>query len=208
MATISHMAAVTIVSVLLGTVIGHPHRRHCQLSRYKSIPPSVMAEVRELQNPEEEKEMGVKCAHHGLRLKRFPQCDIKGHERLTLTLHRVSLAVEVLHNRSHNLDLFSALKKDLSTCNLPSSSVLDTCRGHLDRYMEKVSDECLHHDVLLNLVWLLVEDLRSLTHGEHDGHQNRKEDPEEEPPTQPAPHKPHPRRKPHRRNSKHKAISS
>ncbi|XP_053330125.1 uncharacterized protein LOC128503955 [Spea bombifrons] len=211
MASVIQMAAVSLLSVLLGAATGHPHRKHCHLSKYRSISLGEMAELRELQNHEEEMEVGVKC-HHGLRLKRFPQCDLKGEERLTLTLHRVSLAVEVLQNlsgsdRGHrSLDIFSSLKKELSSCKMRNSSVLESCRGHLMKYSETVSAECLRRDVLLNLVWLLVEDVRLLIPGEYNVRETQKEAPQP-PPTETAPQK-HPNgRRNHRRNGKFNTAS-
>uniref|UniRef100_A0A8C5QSF5 Uncharacterized protein n=1 Tax=Leptobrachium leishanense TaxID=445787 RepID=A0A8C5QSF5_9ANUR len=91
--------------VLLCTVTAHPHRRHCHLSRHKSIPSSVMAEVRDLQNQQV-------TSHASHVISSLSQ----GLERLTLTLRRVSLAEEVLQNRSNNLNIFSILRKDLSMC--------------------------------------------------------------------------------------------
>uniref|UniRef100_A0A8C5QQI9 Uncharacterized protein n=1 Tax=Leptobrachium leishanense TaxID=445787 RepID=A0A8C5QQI9_9ANUR len=167
MPSIVQLATMAFLSVLLCTVTAHPHRRHCHLSRHKSIPSSVMVEVGDLQNQQVNEELfrGMKC-RRGLALEKFPECDIKGLERLTLTLRRVALAEEVLQDRSHSLGIFSILRKDLSMCNALNTSVVETCVRHLDAYTKMASSGCLHRDVLLNLVWLLAEDLRSLTHGE------------------------------------------
>ncbi|XP_075042036.1 interferon lambda-1 [Mixophyes fleayi] len=165
------MLAVTSLyyTFLWDTATGHPLRTHCHIHRYKSIAPSTMSQVKQLQNLHEMKENKLKC-HHGLRLKKFPNCDLQGNERLILTQHRVSLTVKVLENMTmtglvrQNLETFSILQTELSKCEMIKSPEVEMCLQHLNKYTERVSAECLQEDALLNLVWILVEDLGFLIH--------------------------------------------
>ncbi|XP_063791790.1 uncharacterized protein LOC134947885 [Pseudophryne corroboree] len=203
MDVIIRMLAVTLLcyTCCWDTATGHSLRAHCHIHRHRSIPPSTMAQVKELQNIHEIKEIKPKC-HHGLRLRKFPNCDLQGNDRMTLTQHRLSLAVTVLENMTmtslvrQNLETFSILQTDLSKCEMIKSPEVEMCRHQLHKYIERVSAECLQEDVLLNLVWILDEDLRSLIHGKPQKKGPRRQDPQLHP-TIPVPKK-------HRGRGKHK----
>ncbi|XP_077148618.1 uncharacterized protein LOC143809430 [Ranitomeya variabilis] len=146
---------------------GHPIQNHCHMSKYKKMQPSAMSPARKLQNLQHKKS----SCHHGLRLKHFEDCDIKGRDRLMLTLYRVSLVVDVLENMNktelvkQNLNAFSILESDLMNCEMEKSPELKNCRHHLKQYRETVTQECLKNDVLTSLVWILTEDMGQLIHG-------------------------------------------
>ncbi|KAM4696397.1 interferon lambda-2-like [Rhinophrynus dorsalis] len=163
------------VMVLLVAVSGHPHRRHCHMSRYRSISPSDMRAVRLLQREHEERTFtdGVKC--HKKMMRHKPSvCDLRASDRLILTLERVTLTVDVLtnittsspsDNLSQPLDVFLALEEDLKFCRMspvysdPPSHQLRPWLHHLQHFREKVTLECVQHSVLLSLTHLLMDDV-------------------------------------------------
>ncbi|XP_063791789.1 E3 ubiquitin-protein ligase RBBP6-like [Pseudophryne corroboree] len=121
---------------------------------------------------------------------------------MTLTQHRLSLAVTVLENMTmtslvrQNLETFSILQTDLSKCEMKNSPKVEACLRHMATYTETVSAECLQEDVLLNLVWLLHEDLSSLIHGKPQEMKPRTKDSQR--------HKKRPVHKKHKGQGKHK----
>nr|ANQ43305.1 type III interferon 1 [Xenopus tropicalis] len=173
-----------VVFTLLPTLGGHPtHRERCPLSGYETVLPSDIIAAKELQN---QTRMSLKC-HQGLRLTSSPECDIKGNGRLMLTLHRISLTVRVLKNMTksklvlRNLELFGALQETL-LCNtshsykVPNHPVLESCAGLLATYTKETPAECIEQDVLLSLVWLLIEDVRFLFDGDQIERGSKKKD--------------------------------
>ncbi|KAM4632488.1 interferon lambda-3-like [Discoglossus pictus] len=184
------VSMMALAVVLLGAVTGTPYPRKCPLSKYTSLFPSVIKSAKELQTEYEtstdltRSRKNMRCSM-GLLLKKFPECNLQGNERLRLTLSRVSLAVSVLMNISklkssdlvqQNTETFAVLKEDLNSCVSPlkhsilNPQKLESCHGHLVKYSRNVSPECLQDDVMLNLVWLLTEDLSFLVHGNlHQG---------------------------------------
>nr|ANQ43299.1 type III interferon 1 [Xenopus tropicalis] len=134
--------------VLLVTVTAHPHRRHCHMSRYRSVSPSDIRAVRRLHNEHEKSPFsdGIKCQKKLFRQKPSV-CDLKASDRLILTLERVTMAVDVLTNMTESplsefvtqpLEFFHSLEDDLKHC---------------------VSSQCVQDAVLLSLTQLLIEDV-------------------------------------------------
>ncbi|KAM4642850.1 interferon lambda-3-like [Discoglossus pictus] len=128
MGTVIRLAAMT---VLLGIVTAHPLRRHCPMSRYRSVSETDMKTLRHLQERYEDVVVkdGMKCYQRMLRHKPSA-CKLEASDRLTLTLERVSLAVDVLMNMtdsplsdlvSQPLEIFSVLEQDLTLCVSPSN---------------------------------------------------------------------------------------
>ncbi|XP_066438240.1 interferon lambda-2 [Eleutherodactylus coqui] len=163
------LALLALYGVWLQTPAkGHPIQKQCHISKYKNTKPSVMSIARELQDLQRRR----RSCHLGLRLRNFTDCDLKGKERLMLTLHRLSLAISVLEDMNQtklviqNLEAFSILQADLMNCEGAKSPELKNCQHHLNQYRDKVTKECLENDVLLSLVWLLTEDLGYLIYGE------------------------------------------
>nr|NP_001389912.1 interferon-like LOC124629397 precursor [Xenopus laevis]ANQ43344.1 type III interferon 1 [Xenopus laevis] len=165
-----YLTAAVFFALLTTLGAGHPtHRERCPLSSYQTVLPSDITAARQLQN---QTRVSLKC-HQGLRLSSFPECDIKGNGRLRLTLHRVSLAVRLLKNMTksklvlRNLELFGALHETL-LCNtshsdkVPTHPVLESCTDHLVTYTKDTSAGCIEQDILMSLVWLLIEDMRFL----------------------------------------------
>ncbi|XP_071980871.1 uncharacterized protein [Engystomops pustulosus] len=170
---------VLLYVFLQDTAEGHPLQNQCYMSKYKKIQPSIMAPARMLQNQQKKRP----SCHQGLHLRKFKYCDIKGRERLLLTLQRISLVVNVLENMNktkvvtQNLEAFSILQGDLMNCEVIKSPELNSCRHHLHHYRETVTKECLENDVLLSLEWILTEDLGYLIHGRQSGENMEKMDP-------------------------------
>ncbi|OCT68128.1 hypothetical protein XELAEV_18039424mg [Xenopus laevis] len=134
--------------VLLVTVTAHPHRRHCHMSRYRSLSPSDIRAVRLLHNEHEKSPFsdGIKCQKKMFRHKPSV-CDLKASDKQILTLERVTLAVDVLTNMTESslsefvsqpLEFFRSLEDDLKHC---------------------VSVQCVQDAVLLSLIQLLIEDV-------------------------------------------------
>ncbi|KAM4021306.1 uncharacterized protein ACNLHF_001364 [Anomaloglossus baeobatrachus] len=137
-----------------------------------------MSPARKLQNLHHKKS----SCHLGLRLKNFESCDLKGRDRLPLTLDRVSLVINVLENVTvtelvkQNLEAFYILESDLMNCEMEKSPELKTCRHHLKHYRATVTHECLKNDVLLSLVWFLTEDMGQLIGGRQSAEEMIKPD--------------------------------
>ncbi|NP_001165234.1 interleukin 28B (interferon, lambda 3), gene 1 precursor [Xenopus tropicalis] len=160
---------------LLVTVTAHPHRRHCHMSRYRSVSPSDIRAVRRLHNEHEKSPFsdGIKCYRKMLRQKPSV-CDLQASDRLILTLERVTLAVDVLTNMTESplakllslpLTMLLSLEDDLKICRKsplysdPPSEQLMPWLHHLKHFREKVSSECVQDAVLLSLTQLLIEDI-------------------------------------------------
>ncbi|KAM4641324.1 interferon lambda-3-like [Discoglossus pictus] len=173
MGTVIRLAAMT---VLLGIVTAHPLRRHCPMSRYRLVSETDMKTLRHLQERYEDVVVkdGMKCYQRMLRHKPSA-CKLEASDRLTLTLERVSLAVDVLTNMtdsplsdlvSQPLEIFSVLEQDLTLCRRsllfsdPPTQHVKPWLQHLRRYKKMVSSECLQETVILSLIQLLVEDVK------------------------------------------------
>ncbi|NP_001165237.1 interferon, lambda 3 precursor [Xenopus tropicalis] len=161
--------------VLLVTVTAHPHRRHCHMSRYRSVSPSDIRAVRRLHNEHEKSPFsdGIKCQKKLFRQK-ASVCDLKASDRLILTLERVTMAVDVLTNITDSplsefvskpLEFFHSLEDDLKHCRKsplysdPPSQQLMPWLNHLKHFRERVSSQCVQDAVLLSLTQLLIEDV-------------------------------------------------
>ncbi|XP_069800154.1 uncharacterized protein [Dendropsophus ebraccatus] len=164
---------------------GHPLHKRCPMSKYKKLQPDTMDAARRLQNLQKIK---ASCTQ-GLLLENVTNCDIMGTARLPLTLQRLSLVINVLENINttgnfkktdlvkRNLEAFSILQDDLMNCDRVESPNLRDCESHLDQYRTTVSSECLENDVLLNLLWILVEDVGYCVHGDQSLESMKKANP-------------------------------
>ncbi|OCT68131.1 interferon lambda-3 [Xenopus laevis] len=166
---------LAVMMVLLVTVTAHPHRRHCHMSRYRSLSPSDIRAVRHLHNEHEKSPFsdGIKCYRKMIRQKPSV-CDLQESDRLILTLERVSLAVDVLQNVTESplttlvsqpLTMFLSLEDDLKFCRKspkysdPPSPKLMPWLNHLKNFRERVPTECVQDAVLLSLIQLRIEDV-------------------------------------------------
>nr|NP_001389911.1 interferon lambda-3-like precursor [Xenopus laevis] len=161
--------------VLLVTVTAHPHRRHCHMSRYRSLSPSDIRAIRLLHNEHEKSPFsdGIKCQKKMFRHKPSV-CDLKASDKQILTLERVTLAVDVLTNMTESplsefvsqpLEFFRSLEDDLKHCrksplysDSPSQKLMPWL-NHLKHFRERVSAQCVQDAVLLSLIQLLIEDV-------------------------------------------------
>ncbi|XP_069800151.1 uncharacterized protein [Dendropsophus ebraccatus] len=172
---------LVVLSIVLVAVTGHPHRRRCPMSRYKSLSSADITAIRHLQN-DHEKNMstsGIKCYRRMMRHKPSV-CDLKPSDRLILTLERVSVTADILENTTTSdvadpgyqaLRTFRQLRDDLMTCKetsefseTPSEEVRPWLH-HLQHFMDVASPQCLQDAVLLSLIQLLVEDVGCWAHG-------------------------------------------
>ncbi|KAG8448904.1 hypothetical protein GDO86_015833 [Hymenochirus boettgeri] len=166
---------LAILIILLVAVTGHPHRRLCHMAKYRSIPSNSIKAVRLLQNEHEKNPFceGIKCYRKMFRHKPSV-CDLKGSDKLILTLERVSMAAEVLTNLtnspltelvSQTIPFLLSLENDLKLCrNSPKNGNPPTQKlipwlTHLKHFQEEVSLECVQDAVLLSLTRLLIEDV-------------------------------------------------
>ncbi|XP_056395065.1 interferon lambda-3-like [Hyla sarda] len=172
---------LVVFSILLVAVTGHPHRRRCPMSRYKSVSSTDITGIRQLQN-EHEKNMStsaIKCYRRMMRHKPSV-CDLKPSDRLILTLERVTVTTEVLANLStsavpdpvsQSYMMFLRIRDDLLICRELSghsktpSEELKPWLHHLQHFVEEASAQCLQDAVLLGLIQLLVEDVGCWAHG-------------------------------------------
>ncbi|XP_056396018.1 interferon lambda-3-like [Hyla sarda] len=172
---------LVVFSILLVAVTGHPHRRRCPMSRYKSVSSTDITGIRQLQN-EHEKNMStsaIKCYNRMMRHKPSV-CDLMSSDRLILTFERVSVTADVLENMTtfvvtdpgyQSLKIFLQLRDDLVICkDSPGSSEtpskqLKPWLDHLQNFMDMASAQCLQDAVLLGLIQLLVEDVGCWAHG-------------------------------------------
>ncbi|XP_071979607.1 interferon lambda-3-like [Engystomops pustulosus] len=172
---------LVVLSIVLVAVSGHPHRRRCPMSRYKSLSTEDITVIRQLQN-DHEKNMSpnaIKCYRRMVRHKPSG-CDLEPNDRLILTLERVSVVVEFLENVStsdvsdpgfKSLLIFLKLKDDLLTCKESSgisefpSEQLKPWLKHLQIFLDTASPDCLQDAVLLSLIPVLVEDVGCWAHG-------------------------------------------
>uniref|UniRef100_A0A6I8PVB1 Interleukin 28B (interferon, lambda 3), gene 1 n=1 Tax=Xenopus tropicalis TaxID=8364 RepID=A0A6I8PVB1_XENTR len=126
---------------LLVTVTAHPHRRHCHMSRYRSVSPS-----------------DIRAASDRLILTL---------ERVTLAVDVLTNMTEspLAKLLSLPLTMLLSLEDDLKICRKsplysdPPSEQLMPWLHHLKHFREKVSSECVQDAVLLSLTQLLIEDI-------------------------------------------------
>ncbi|KAM5191464.1 uncharacterized protein ACMZJ9_017945 [Mantella aurantiaca] len=166
---------LVVLNILLVAVSGRLHRRICPISRYLSVTSSDITTLKELQH-DHEKNMStnaMRCYRRMLRHKPSV-CDLTQRYRLTLTLERVLLAVDVLTNMStsvhsdavkQSLLVFLKLRDDLMVCrgspeySEPTSPELKLWLHHLQRFKESASTDCVQEAVILSLIPLRVEDV-------------------------------------------------
>ncbi|XP_075690587.1 interferon lambda-2-like [Rhinoderma darwinii] len=172
---------LVVFSIVLVAVTGHPQRRSCPTSRYKSVSSADIRVIRQLQN-EHEKNMStsaMKCYRRMMRHKPSV-CDLTSSDRLILTLGRVTVTTEVLENLStsavpdpvsQSLMILLKIRDDLLICkDTPGhsgtpSEQLKAWLHHLQQFMEAASPQCLQDAVLLSLIQLMVEDVGCWAHG-------------------------------------------
>ncbi|XP_071980221.1 interferon lambda-3-like [Engystomops pustulosus] len=172
---------LVVLSIVLVAVSGHPHRRRCPMSRYKSLSTEDITAIRQLQN-DHEKNMSpsaIKCYRRMVRHKPSG-CDLEPSDRLILTLERVSVTVDVLENipmsdvsdsGSKSLMIFLQLRDVFMICkespgiSETPSEQLKPWLHHLQYFMDLASPQCLQDAVILSLIPLLVEDVGCWVHG-------------------------------------------
>ncbi|XP_075690589.1 interferon lambda-3-like [Rhinoderma darwinii] len=172
---------LVVFSIVLVAVTGHPHRRRCPMSRYKSVSSADIRVIRQLQN-EHQKEMSInaiRCYRTMMRDKPSV-CDLMPSDRLILTLERVSVTVDVLENTSmsgdadpgsQSLTFFHKLREDLMICkespgySETPSEKLKPWLHHLQHFIDTASPQCLQDAVLLSLIQIMVEDLGCWANG-------------------------------------------
>uniref|UniRef100_A0A6I8T066 Interferon, lambda 3 n=1 Tax=Xenopus tropicalis TaxID=8364 RepID=A0A6I8T066_XENTR len=127
--------------VLLVTVTAHPHRRHCHMSRYRSVSPS-----------------DIRAASDRLILTL---------ERVTMAVDVLTNITDSPLSEfvSKPLEFFHSLEDDLKHCRKsplysdPPSQQLMPWLNHLKHFRERVSSQCVQDAVLLSLTQLLIEDV-------------------------------------------------
>ncbi|KAE8585894.1 hypothetical protein XENTR_v10021495 [Xenopus tropicalis] len=127
--------------VLLVTVTAHPHRKHCHMSRYRSVSPS-----------------DIRAASDRLILTL---------ERVTMAVRVLTNMTESPLSEfvSQPLEFFHSLEDDLKHCRKsplysdPPSQQLMPWLNHLKHFRERVSSQCVQDAVLLSLTQLLIEDV-------------------------------------------------
>ncbi|XP_040262309.1 interferon lambda-3-like [Bufo bufo] len=172
---------LVVFCILLVAVTGHPHKRRCPISRYKSVSSADIKMIRELQNEYEKKKCtrATKCCK-GMMRHKPSVCDLESSDRLILTLERVTITTEVLANLStsavpvpvsQSLMMFLKVRDDLLICrespgnSKTPSEELKPWLHHLQHFVKEASPQCLQDAVLLNLIPLMVEDIGCLVHG-------------------------------------------
>ncbi|XP_069800153.1 uncharacterized protein [Dendropsophus ebraccatus] len=172
---------LVVLSIVLVAVTGHPHRRRCPMSRYKSVSSADIMAIRQLQNYHEKNmsTSAIKCYKRMMRHKPSV-CDLKPSDRLILTLERVTVTTDVLANLSISAGpdpvsqshiMFLRIRNDLLICRELSghsktpSEELKPWLHHLQHFVEEASPQCLQDAVLLGLIQLLVEDVGCWAHG-------------------------------------------
>ncbi|XP_044162232.1 uncharacterized protein LOC122946576 [Bufo gargarizans] len=156
---------LVVFCILLVAVTGHPHKRRCLMSRYKSASSADIKMIRQLQN-EHEKNMStsaMKCYKRMMRHKPSV-CDLKSSDRLILTLERVTITTEVLANLSTSAVpdpvSQSLTGDDLLICrespghSKTPSEELKPWLHHLHHFVDEASPQCLQDAVLLSLISL------------------------------------------------------
>ncbi|XP_044162235.1 interferon lambda-2-like [Bufo gargarizans] len=171
---------LVVFCILFVAVTGHPHKRRCLMSRYKSVSSTDIKIIRELQN-EHEKDIStsaMKCYRRMMRHKPSV-CDLNPSDRLILTLERVTITTEVLANLAtsdvpdpvlQSLMMFLKIRDDLLICresseysSTPSDELMPWLH-HLQYFLEEASPQCLQVAVLLSLISLMVEDVGCWAH--------------------------------------------
>ncbi|XP_040262307.1 interferon lambda-3-like [Bufo bufo] len=171
---------LVVFCILFVAVTGHPHKRRCSMSRYKSVSSTDIKMIKGLQN-EHEKDIStsaMKCYRRMMRHKPSV-CDLNPSDRLILTLKRVTITAEILANLatsdvldpvSQSLMMFLKIRDDLLICresseysSTPSEELMPWLH-HLQQFLEEASPQCLQDAVLLSLISLMVEDVGCWAH--------------------------------------------
>ncbi|XP_071979606.1 interferon lambda-2-like [Engystomops pustulosus] len=173
---------LVVLSIVLVAVSGHPHRRRCPMSRYKSLSTEDITVIRQLQNDHTQNmsSSALRCYRRMIRHKPSV-CDLKSSDRLIMTLKRITITTEVLANLStsavpdpvsQSLMMLLKIKDDLLICRGSpgqdggtTSEQLKPWLHHLQHFVEEASPQCLQDAVILGLIPLLVEDVGCWAHG-------------------------------------------
>ncbi|XP_071980783.1 interferon lambda-2-like [Engystomops pustulosus] len=172
---------LVVLSIVLVAVSGHPHRRRCPMSRYKSLSTEDITAIRQLQNDHTQNmsSSALRCYRRMIRHKPSV-CDLKASDRLTMTLKRITITTEVLANLStsavpdpvsQSLMMLLKIKYDLLICRGSQgqddgpSDQLKPWLLHLQHFVDESSPQCLQDAVILSLIPLLVEDVGCWAHG-------------------------------------------
>ncbi|KAG8552767.1 hypothetical protein GDO81_003046, partial [Engystomops pustulosus] len=175
--------------IVLVAVSGHPHRRRCPMSRYKSLSTEDITAIRQLQNDHvggnvlqfRHRALYLQCTRCYRRMIDTSRLyDLKSSDRLTMTLKRITITTEVLANLStsavpdpvsQSLMMLLKIKDDLLICRGSSgqddgpSDQLKPWLHHLQHFVDEASPQCLQDAVILSLIPLLVEDVGCWAHG-------------------------------------------
>lgn len=181
MDTFIKMVATTFLCWILlrNTATGHSIQTFCFPSKLKALLFNAIPHAKELQNKYELEGNKPNCQFM-FQLTNHPCCNLRGMERLALSLYRVSLTVQVLENITmdslvrNNLEIFTVIQDELSRCEATKSPEAEACQQHLMKYVAKVPTECLKNDILFHLIWTLYEDVGFLLPGEHQGDEAQK----------------------------------